>query len=74
MQCSAKGAQRGPGVVSVLFADGTKSEVPGIELPLPEGVGDKYVPLIGLGAIAAILTLVGVLRRLGARRLAAPPA
>lgn len=74
MQCSAAGARRGAGTVSVRFADETRSEVSGVELPCPEGVGDKYVPLIGLGAIAVILTFVSLVRRLVARRSEVSPA
>ncbi len=63
MQCSAAGARRAMGAVTVRFADGKEIEVAGVELPTREGVGDKYVPLVGLGAIAVILVLVAALRR-----------
>ena len=54
MQISAKGAQRRAGSVSIHFADGRVASVVGVELPHPETVGDKLIPLVGLGAVVAI--------------------
>ncbi len=71
MQCSARGASRGIGVITVRFADDTRREVAGVELPRPEGVGDKYVPLIGLAAIAGIFALIAAIRNRRAKHPAA---
>ena len=68
LQCSASGARRGTGVVRVRFADETDYQVTGVELPQPEGAGDKYVPLIGLAAIAGVFAIFAVIRGRGVRR------
>ena len=54
MQIAARGAQRGPGQVTVRFADGTETIVSGVELPQPETFGDKYLSLIGLGLVFGV--------------------
>jgi hypothetical protein len=58
MQINQRGTQRGRGTVYLRFADGAKLDLPGVEVPVPEGLGDKYVSLIGLGGIAAVFLLV----------------
>lgn len=54
MQVLLRGTRRGQGQVLVRFADGSEVYVAGVELPQREAVGDKYVPLIGLGLIFLI--------------------
>lgn len=71
MQCSARGASRGIGVITIRFADGIEREVAGVELPQPEGIGDKFVPLIGLAAIAGIFALIAAIRNRRAKHSAA---
>jgi hypothetical protein len=63
MQVSTRGTRRGRGTVQLRFADGAEIVVPNVELPVPEGLGDRYVPLIGLGGIAAAFIVVRALRR-----------
>ncbi len=62
MQVATKGTMRGRGNVRVRFADDTEAVVANVEIPVPERAGDKYLPLIGLGAIAGIFLLVRWLR------------
>lgn len=62
MQVSSDGTQRGRGNVRVRFADGIEVEVPGVEVPVRIGRADRYMPLIGLGAIAALAVLARALR------------
>ena len=63
VQLSASGAARGVGTVHVRFADGRETAIPGVAVPQPERLGDKYVSLIGLGGIFAVLILIQRLRR-----------
>ena len=63
MQISAKGAQRSAGAVGIQFADGRKASVLGVELPHPESVGDKLIPLVGLGAVGVIWIVLQALRK-----------
>ena len=57
MRCPAAGAIRGAGTVTVRFADGTSSEIGGVSLPVAEPLGQRYLPLIGLGALAVFFLL-----------------
>jgi hypothetical protein len=52
-----------PGEMEITFADGSTCVVSGVELPHGEPVGDKYMPLIGLGGIFLIFLIVSALRR-----------
>ncbi len=54
MQVVLTGTRRGQGKVLIGFADGSEVHVAGVELPQREYVGDKYVPLIGLGLIFVV--------------------
>ncbi|MGB2985820.1 MAG: hypothetical protein WBE26_08045 [Phycisphaerae bacterium] len=60
--------RRGKGTVRVRFADGTEAGVTGVELPQPEVIGDKYAPLIGLGAIFLVWMVVRTVRGAKTRR------
>ena len=62
MQIAAAGAQRRPGEVLLSFADGSKAVVSGVELPHRAGVGERYMPLIGLGTIFAIMVIIRLYR------------
>lgn len=57
MQIASAGARRFPGHLAFRFADGTESDVGGVELPTRETAGDQYVSLIGLGMIFVLLTV-----------------
>ncbi len=63
MQVTAAGTKRGPAEAVIRFADGSESVVKGVELPLREGIGDKYVSLIALGAAFIIFVAVRTLRK-----------
>ena len=63
MQIAPAGAKRGPGEVTVRFADGSETRVAGVELPQQEGLGDKYVSLIALGAVFVIFVAVQAVRK-----------
>ena len=71
MQIAAAGAKRGRGEVVVRFADGSETRIAGVELPQQEGLGDKYVSLIALGAVFIIFVAVQAVRK---RRLRAASA
>ena len=60
---TADGAKRRAGTVTVRFVDGAELSVGGVELPHREGLGERYVSLIGLGAIFAAWMLARSLRR-----------
>ena len=62
MQIASAGAKRGPGEVTVRFADGSEIRVAGVELPQQEGLGDKYVSLIALGGVFAIFVIAQSIR------------
>ena len=66
MQINQRGTQRGRGTVHLRFADGAELDLPGVEVPVAEGLGDKYVSLIGLGGIAVAFLLIRAWR--GRRR------
>ncbi|MEK7732337.1 MAG: hypothetical protein AAB363_10825 [Planctomycetota bacterium] len=63
MQIAADGAKRGRGEVVVRFADGSETRIAGVELPQQEGLGDKYVSLIALGAVFIIFVAVQAVRK-----------
>ncbi len=56
---------RRPGKVLIRFADDTEYVVAGVELPQKESVGERYVPMIGMGGIFAIFLLVAWMRSRG---------
>ncbi len=62
MRVAPAGAPRGPGTVTVRFADGTENKVAGVELPEPPASSGKYIPLIGAGVIFAGWVIVRTLR------------
>lgn len=62
MRITSGGVKRGPGEVTVRFADGSETRVAGVELPQPEAAGDKNLPLLGLGGVFAILLIVQAVR------------
>lgn len=70
MRIDPRGAKRGEGTVLVRFADETRVNVGGVELPRSEAVADKYAPLIGLGAIFVVWMTVRTMRRAKRRRRA----
>jgi hypothetical protein len=49
--------------VTLRFDDGTEMRVGGVELPHAEGLGDKYVSLIGLGLVFMIFILAQAIRK-----------
>lgn len=51
LQLTAGRARRGTGEAVVRFADGSTTAIPGVAVPRPESMGDKYITLIGLGLI-----------------------
>jgi hypothetical protein len=63
MQVHARDARGVPGSVRVRFADGTEKEVTGVLVPQRESLGDRYVPLVGLGAIFIVFLLISAKRR-----------
>jgi hypothetical protein len=63
MQIAPAGAKRGPGEVSIRFADGSEVRVAGVELPQQEGLGDKYVSLIALGGVFAFFVIAQAVRK-----------
>jgi hypothetical protein len=62
MRIRPRGARRGAGTVIIHFADGTQVEVPGVMVPMAESLGDKYVSLVGLGAIFVIAVAIQAIR------------
>ena len=68
MQVAAAGAKRGRGEVLARFADGSSIRVAGVELPVRESVGDRYIPLMGMGTVVVVLLAVRAAR--GRRRAA----
>ncbi len=63
MQCSSRGARTGAGSVKVRFADGSTVETAGVALPQAEPLGDRYVPLVGLGVLAVLFLLAKAFAR-----------
>jgi hypothetical protein len=63
MQIASSGAKRGPGEVTVRFADGSETRVAGVELPQQEGLGDKYVSLVALGGVFTIFVIAQAVRK-----------
>lgn len=57
--------RRGGGTVIVRFADGSSARVDSVELPRPERIGDKYLPLIGLGMIFLVWVVFRAVRGRG---------
>jgi hypothetical protein len=67
MQIAPAGAKRGPGDVTVRFADGSETRVTGVESPQQERLGDKYVSLIALGSVFTIFVIAQAARKRRAR-------
>lgn len=63
MRLSTKGAARGTGQVRVTFADGSSTVIDGIEVPVRPSASETYLPLVGLGAIVAIVGIWRMIRR-----------
>jgi hypothetical protein len=57
LQLATGSVKRGVGDARVTFADSKTQIVSGVVIPVPEGIGDKYIPLIGLGTILLIFVL-----------------
>ena len=62
MQIAPAGAKRGPGEVTVRFADGSETRVGGVELPQRERAGDRYLPLFGLGGVFVTFVIARAVR------------
>jgi len=63
VQIPPGGAKRGIGEVIARAADGNEIRVGGVELPQQEGLGDKYVSLIALGAVFIVFVAVRAVRK-----------
>jgi hypothetical protein len=63
MQCAARSSVPGRAAVAVHFADGARIDVPGVSVPQKEPISDRYLPVIGLGLIAAIFLLFRAMAR-----------
>ncbi len=63
MQIASGAVKRGSGKVIVGFADATTQEIGGVLVPVPETRGDRYIPLIGLGAILLGFFILQAIRR-----------
>lgn len=57
MRISPKGARRGKGHVVIEFADGVRTRVAGVQIAEAETVGDRFVPLIGMGVVLLVVVL-----------------
>jgi hypothetical protein len=62
MRITAKGASRGFGTVSVRFADGTAARVKNVALPVREAALNRFIGLLGMGAVLGIWILIRTLR------------
>ncbi len=62
LQLANGAVKRGAGEAVITFADSTTVKIGGVLVPVPESFGDRYIPLIGLGAILAVFVLVQVVR------------
>ena len=62
MQIAPAGAKRGPGEVTVRFADGSETRIAGVELSQREAIGDKNLPLFGLGGAFTIFVIAQAVR------------
>ncbi len=62
MRIAPSGADPGRGDATVVFADGRRHVVSGVELPYPRALGDSFVSLIGLGAIFGLWLVVRMVR------------
>lgn len=62
MRIAPAGAATGFGDAAVVFADGTRTTISGVQLPKPRPLGDTFVSLAGLGVIFAGWLLVRYLR------------
>lgn len=58
LQLSAVTVKRGTGEAVIELADSSTFSVGDVVVPVPERWSDKYIPLIGLGTILAVLIFV----------------
>lgn len=63
MRVAGMGALRGTASVRVVFADGTSTLVPGVELPQQPVRGSPYLALIGTGLIFGLFIVIREVRR-----------
>lgn len=68
MQLAAGSVKRGSGEAIVAFADSSTQTVGGVLVPVPETFGDRYIPLLGLGAILGVFVIFQALRSRKGRR------
>lgn len=62
LQLASGAVKRGFGDVVIGFADSSTQRVGGVMVPVPETLGDRYIPLIGLGTILALYVVVQLIR------------
>lgn len=62
LQLAAGSVKRGFAQASIGFADATNTKINDVLVPVPETLGDKYIPLIGLGVILLSLAAYQLLR------------
>lgn len=62
LQLASGSVKRGFGEAVIGFADSATHKFSGVMVPVPETLGDRYIPLIGLGAILAIFVAYQVAR------------
>ncbi|MFQ5489308.1 MAG: hypothetical protein ACE5GE_01190 [Phycisphaerae bacterium] len=65
MRIAGAGAHTGTGSVSIQFADGTRAEVSGVALPVPEPSLPRYARLAGYAALFGLFLLWASMRRRG---------
>lgn len=71
LQLASGSVKRGFGEVVIGFADSSTHRVGGVMVPVPETLGDRYIPLIGLGTILALYVGVQITRSRKKSRLKA---
>ncbi len=69
LQLASGSVKRGSGEVVIGFADATTHKMSGVLVPVPETLGDRYIPLIGLGTILAAFVVIQVFKSRKNRRL-----
>lgn len=62
LQIAAGSAKRGSGEVLIGFGDSSTQRIGNVMVPVPETLGDRYITLIGLGAILAVYVVIQVVR------------
>lgn len=70
IQLATGQVKRGFATARFTHADGATHEVSGVFVPIPESMGDRYIPLFGLGAILTVFAAIQAARR-RKRRVAA---